>query len=92
MALALDRFINALLLGGTPNQTVSINAAIARRDGKVWGCILCRWFDWTIEVAHCDKALNDTDTSPAAGLKALLQLIIINASIYYSPLIIHWIL
>lgn len=90
LALALDRFLNVLLFGGTAEQTVSISAAIARRDGKVWGCVLCRWLAWTVERGHCDKALNDQDTEPAAGIRAFIQLIIVSGLVYYAPLLIHW--
>lgn len=90
LALALDRFLNVLLLGGTSEQTVSISAAIARRDGKAWGCILCRWLSWTVERGHCEKALNDIDTEPAAGIRAFVQLIIVSGLVYYAPLLIHW--
>lgn len=88
LTLALDHLLNVLLFNGLPNETVSVNAANARNQGKRWACILCRWFDLTIERDHCNKALLPIPTPIHAGVRALIQLIVITALIYYIPIII----
>jgi hypothetical protein len=53
--IALDQLGNAIL-GGYPDETLSTRAAIARRSGKRWGCVLCKVLDW-IDTNHCHRAL-----------------------------------
>lgn len=37
-------------------QTISKRAALARNNGKKWGCILCKLLD-TADKNHCDKSI-----------------------------------
>lgn len=90
LIISLDRYLNCLLLGGTPDQTISIHAALNQH--KKWGCILCKWLHWTVEQDHCAKALTNEDTSPEAGLKAFVQLLLFSSAVYYSPVILHFLL
>lgn len=55
IALALDQLLN-VLFNGLPGQTVSARAETARRQGKRWGCVLCRVLDW-LDDNHCAEAL-----------------------------------
>ncbi len=73
LTLSLDRFLNVVLLRGSAEQTISINAAL--NQDKKWGCYLCKWLSWTVEKDHCAKALRNEDTSPESGLKAFIQLV-----------------
>jgi hypothetical protein len=59
--IALDQVANALL-GGYPDETVSFRAAKARRDGKRWGCVLCKLLD-TIHTNHCEFSLRSKAAS-----------------------------
>ena len=56
--VGLDQFANTLL-GGKPEDTISYNAALARKDGKRWGCVLCRLLDW-LQKDHCEKTVEST--------------------------------
>lgn len=84
--IALDRFLNALLLAGEPTDTISENSA--RNRHKWWGCVLCKWLHWTVEREHCDKALLPHETPLRAGLLALVQLLALALIIAYAPFII----
>lgn len=53
--ICLDYQLNALLFG-LPGQTLSARAATARRDNRVWGCVLCALLD-RIDAEHCTRAL-----------------------------------
>lgn len=53
LAVAHDQLINAAT-GGNEDETVSSRAAKAARDGRRWGCVLCRWLD-KIDPGHCEK-------------------------------------
>jgi hypothetical protein len=53
--IALDTLGNCLLKG-SPGETLSARAATARRDGRRWGCVLCRALDW-LEADHCAQAM-----------------------------------
>lgn len=53
--VGFDRFLNGLR-GGNPAYTISQDAARARKDGKLWGCILCKILDW-FDKDHCTKSM-----------------------------------
>jgi hypothetical protein len=65
LAVALDEFGNAIT-GGDPGETISSRSAKARNDGRVWGCILCKFLNW-FQKNHCDLALD-----PNAGAEAVI--------------------
>lgn len=56
VAVANDQALNAALVGraGSEDETVSSRAGKAARNGKVWGCLLCRMLD-KIDPGHCEK-------------------------------------
>jgi hypothetical protein len=74
LGLELDVFLNVWLFHGTGGETISFHAATANAAGRIWGCLLCRWFSLTIETDHCPKTLAGVTTTPAAAIKAGLQL------------------
>jgi hypothetical protein len=53
--IAIDQFGNALF-AGSPDETISSRAGKAMREGKVWGCVLCRFLNW-FERDHCAKSI-----------------------------------
>lgn len=55
--IALDDLIN-VATNGALGQTISHRAAVARSEGRRWGCTLCRWLD-QVKRGHCDEALTD---------------------------------
>lgn len=55
IAVALDQVANAVL-GGYPDETVSIRAAFARNKGQRWGCVLCKLLDF-VHPHHCSRSL-----------------------------------
>jgi len=54
IAKGYDRVGNAAT-GGLDTETVSSRASRARREGRRWGCVLCRVLDW-IEKDHCKNS------------------------------------
>lgn len=60
--VAFDRFVN-VVFGGRADETISSRSAKARRDGKAWGCILCKLLD-RLDPNHCDLSLK-TDKNDA---------------------------
>lgn len=69
LALWLDEGANAVL-GHNAHETISERAALARHNGKRWGCILCRILDW-ISKGHCDGAYQALVEPPIQDLKDL---------------------
>lgn len=61
--IALDQFGNAVT-GGDPDETISSRAGKAMREGKVWGCALCRFLNW-FQTDHCAKSI-EPDEGKAA--------------------------
>lgn len=57
IALGIDETGNAIA-GGDGHETISSRAAKAERDGKKWGCILCKFLN-LFQKDHCKIALND---------------------------------
>jgi hypothetical protein len=55
VAVSLDQVANAVL-GGYPDETVSIRAAFARNRGQRWGCVLCKLLDF-FHPNHCSRAI-----------------------------------
>jgi hypothetical protein len=56
--IAFDSFWNVVFKGEI-GGTISGRAHTARRDGRVWGCYLCKVLDW-LQRDHCLGAyLND---------------------------------
>lgn len=51
IGVVLSMLIN-VILGGHVGQTMSHRANSARRDGRRWGCVLCRILD-AIDPHHC---------------------------------------
>lgn len=49
--IALDQMLNALI-GGYPDETISLHAARDRDKGALWGCVLCRVLD-LFDKNHC---------------------------------------
>jgi hypothetical protein len=65
LLIALDQFVNTVLLGD-PDETVSSRAAKAAAKGKRWGCVLCRLLDY-VQKDHCITSLE-----PLAGSRAII--------------------
>lgn len=63
--ISLDQFANTVL-GGFPDETISSRAGKAMREGKAWGCVLCRFLN-LFENEHCVKSIEpDEGVQPAA--------------------------
>lgn len=43
--VALDVFVNVVVLRGQPDETISAHSWRASLDGKLWGRLMCRWLD-----------------------------------------------
>lgn len=55
LAISQDQNGNSAL-NGDEDKTISHRAALARRAGRRWGCVLCRVLD-AIDPNHCDKSV-----------------------------------
>ena len=85
--LALDRFLNCLLLAGDPADTVSVHAAHEQANGRRWACVLCKWLSMTVERDHCTKTLaDDVPTKTAASVRGLAQMILVVVVLYVISL------
>ena len=51
--VSLDQFVNTIF-GGFEDESISSRAAKAERNGKKWGCVLCKILD-KIDKDHCNK-------------------------------------
>lgn len=63
--VGLDQFANAIL-GGSPQETISSRADKAMKEGKRWGCILCKFLSW-LQKDHCQKSVE-----PNVGSNAVI--------------------
>lgn len=57
--VAIDQFWNTVL-GGDPDETISSRAGKAAREGKRWGCILCRFLN-VFEKDHCKLSIEEDE-------------------------------
>lgn len=55
IAVGLDCAVSATF-GGDGYTTISKRAALARQNGRKWGCVLCKWLD-KVDKGHCDREL-----------------------------------
>lgn len=55
IALMVDELAN-VDANGRVNQTISSRAALARKSGRTWGCVLCKVLDY-IQRGHRDNSL-----------------------------------
>jgi hypothetical protein len=63
LLILIDETANTLT-GGDPGETVSSRAGKAMKEGKAWGCILCRFLD-LFQKDHCIISINNDDGSRA---------------------------
>ena len=59
IAVAVDELCK-VACNGSLNRTISYRAAVSRNQGRIWGCVLCRFLDW-LDPGHCDAALKDPE-------------------------------
>ena len=83
----LDALLCAVF-GGPQDSTISMQAAIAERDGRRWGCVLCWWLHQTLRQRHCERTLAGESMSGWAQASAAVQLALLAAVLAYGPLII----
>lgn len=57
--IVLDITVNALVLLGSPYETISSRAGKAQLANKRWGCVLCQFLDW-LQTNHCKTAMAAT--------------------------------
>lgn len=51
--IGFDTFCNSVL-GGSPYETISLRSALAREEGKAWGCLLCQLLN-LFQADHCER-------------------------------------
>lgn len=71
LALAADRFANVAFFLGDDRLTISLRAAVARGEGRRWGCVVCACLRLAYRLItagavadHCEQVL-EPDTRPA---------------------------
>ncbi|WP_334130154.1 hypothetical protein [Sneathiella sp.] len=57
--VSLSQFANTIL-AGDPDETISSRAGKAKREGRVWGCLLCRFLD-LFDRKHCEKSIEEDE-------------------------------
>lgn len=55
LAIAIDETCN-VVANGKRHETISTRAAVAKRNGTKWGCVLCKLLEG-LDPGHCDRAL-----------------------------------
>lgn len=55
LAVSFDQLANTAF-GGDEDETISSRAGKAARQGRRWGCILCRCLDW-FQPNHCQLSI-----------------------------------
>lgn len=61
--ISVDQLFNALA-AGDPDETISSRAGKAARQGKRWGCLLCRFLS-LFEKDHCNLSIEPDEGSRA---------------------------
>jgi hypothetical protein len=74
IGVAIDETLNVIFFDGQPEQTISEHAAIAQREGKKWGCIMCKILSFIVEQNHCAKQFTDKPTPALAAFRAMLAM------------------
>lgn len=55
LAVSFDQLANTAF-GGNEDETISSRAGKAARQGKRWGCVLCKVLDW-FQPNHCELSI-----------------------------------
>lgn len=56
-----------VLTGGNLGETVSYRCAVAQRNGKAWGCVMCAFLSWAVQHNHCPEQFTN-DPTPAVDM------------------------
>lgn len=66
LLITLDEFGNAIT-GGDPGETISSRSAKARVEGRMWGCVMCKFLGAVATLIarkttdHCALSLDPTE-------------------------------
>ena len=69
----LDETAN-VLMAGQAGQTISLRCAIAAREGKAWGCVMCKLLAVVVQPNHCALQFTSTPLPWWAALRAFLAI------------------
>lgn len=72
--VALDIFLNVVVLAGRQGETISAHSFIASLEGKLWGKLMTKWLDG-IQVSHGQKAASgdlERSMAEASRLRKIL--------------------
>lgn len=61
--IAIDQLFNAIL-GGDPDETISSRAGKAKKEGKLWACILCKFLH-ILDNNHCTDSIEEDEGDDA---------------------------
>ena len=78
----LDCFLCAIF-GGAPDTTISLAAAKAKRNRRLWGCWLCAWLHFSLRQHHCERTIKGEPLGAYALVCAGCQLALLFAAIFY---------
>ena len=71
IAVALDMFVAVFVFWKRSGITVSSHAALARQEGKRWGCVLCKALEF-FDPGHCAAAVREDIKRAQAAIQTLL--------------------
>lgn len=57
--ISIDQLGNTLA-GGDPDETISSRSGKAKRDGKLWGRLMCRFLN-VFDPGHCEGAIESDE-------------------------------
>jgi|WetSurMetagenome_2_1015567.scaffolds.fasta_scaffold13380_8 hypothetical protein len=80
IGIAFDRLCNTLI-GGSPDQTVSMHCAVSWRDGRPFGCIMCWLLSVFVQRDHCAKQFDDQPTDVFSFIRAGLAFFFVLGSL-----------
>lgn len=72
--VALDIFLNVVVLAGRQGETMSTHAWVAAGENKLWGRLMNRWLDG-FQVAHGPQAASGDLERSSAEVARLVKLL-----------------
>ncbi len=82
VGVQLDCFLCAIIFG-IKGQTISIHAALERKAGKKWACLLCAFLSWLVQHDHCQDQLDGIPMGTTNLFRAFCGLTILFLLLFY---------
>lgn len=83
----------AAAFGGPEDTSISMNAALAKKAKKPWGCLLCAWLHKTLRQHHCRRTLEGEFPNGFAAYSAAVQITLVALVLFGVPfMLLGWLL